>query len=48
MIEIMYGLIIAAAGFYIGVMVTVNRYSAKMQAFRKELAVVKSALKESK
>ena len=48
MIEIIYGLIIAAGGFYIGVMVTVNRYSAKMQAFRKELAVVKSALKESK
>ena len=48
MIEVISGLIIAASSFYFGVMVTVNRYSAKMQAFRKELAVVKSALKEGK
>ena len=48
MIEVISGLIIAAGSFCFGVMVTVNRYSVKMQAFRKELAAIKSDLKGSK
>jgi hypothetical protein len=47
-IEIIYGLIIAAGGFYIGVMVTISRYSAKMQDFRKELAAIQLTLKKGK
>ena len=48
MIEVICGLLIAASSFCFGVMVTVNRYSVKMQAFRKDLAVVKLRLKENK
>ena len=48
MIEIIYGLIIAVCGFYIGVMVTFSRYSVKMEAFRKELAAIRLTLNKSK
>ena len=48
MIDVISGLIIAASSFYFGVMVTISRYSAKMQAFRKELAAIQLTLKEGK
>ena len=48
MIEIICGLTIAAGSFCFGVMITVNRYSVKMQEFRKEIAAIESRLKDSK
>ena len=48
MIEVVCVFLIAAGGFYTGVIATVYRYNVKMQAFKKEIAAIQSDLKENK